>query len=484
MMSSTDRSIHHQIVPIVLATWAIVWLAGVAFISQYVHPDGEDLLLAQKSRDQGIFQAASEFLMTFDGRYFTNLLHGLSPLAMGWYEGFHITPLITIGIVTLGTIILLVSLTSRYSYFEVIIYAFLFSAISINMAPSLPRQLFVYCGSIVYFLTWGPYFMWLGFFRLHYIQQGNIVYFLLSVTCLWMANGCNEMFLVINGATLLLLIWLVWRSNTSKTIIASVFALLLVYTGTSLFFVSSPGIMFRLAASPATEAGMLLHERMRYGLTEMALTYIPKFFTTGFPAIPVSFLVGLWIHRYRSFELNVTTVQKGLVMAGLMLALALSTAAYYATIAGPGDNADRIYNTVFAGTFLVMIMGWVMILQSRFSVVLLRPFYMILALGIFVISSFMVKDNAHLVWHEWKNGQIAAFDRQVKQRIETIRASAATSDPCKIVYVKAYQQLPQSIWHDSDIAPERKHYYWNRAYERYFYVDEVRLEGDTFKMLF
>jgi hypothetical protein len=31
-----------------------------------------------------------------------------------------------------------------------------------------------------------------------------------------------------------------------------------------------------------------------------------------------------------------------------------------------------------------------------------------------------------------------------------------------------------------DIKPNKSEFYWNNAYEKYFHVDEIRLEGDTF----
>jgi hypothetical protein len=216
----------------------------------------------------------------------------------------------------------------------------------------------------------------------------------------------------------------------------------------------------------------------------MIQVYIPRFFKSGISALPASFLLGIWIYRHRSFELNLTLRQKVLLLIFLMLGITLSTAAYYFTIAGPGDNADRIYNVVYSGFFLTMIIGWVLFFHSRTSAQLLRPIYTVIALLLFFTSSLIANDNVHLVWREWKNGQISAFDQQVKLRIETIREAAASANLCKIVYVKSYYQPPRSIWHNSDIAPNRQHYYWNRAYERYFGVDEVRLEGDSVKMLY
>ena len=50
----------------------------------------------------------------------------------------------------------------------------------------------------------------------------------------------------------------------------------------------------------------------------------------------------------------------------------------------------------------------------------------------------------------------------------------------RIAVLPPLENTPRSIFMAPDIKANKLEYFWNNAYEKYFNVDEIRLEGDTF----
>ena len=75
------------------------WLTTGAWFS---FPNAEDLSVSFKPRDMGIFYSVVQLLREYDGRYFTNLLHALNPLAFGAIEGYWLMPLLGIVLLAAG----------------------------------------------------------------------------------------------------------------------------------------------------------------------------------------------------------------------------------------------------------------------------------------------------------------------------------------------------------------------------------------------
>ncbi len=71
-----------------LILFIIMWCLGWLFTGAYFcNPNAEDLSLCAIPRDYGIVFSISNLLNTYDGRYFTNFLHGFNPLAFDWLDG-------------------------------------------------------------------------------------------------------------------------------------------------------------------------------------------------------------------------------------------------------------------------------------------------------------------------------------------------------------------------------------------------------------
>lgn len=67
---------------VIFIFWAYCWFLLAAFFAQ---PNAEDLSLIANAKKDGILTSAAMLLNTYDGRFFTNILHGLNPLYLGFF---------------------------------------------------------------------------------------------------------------------------------------------------------------------------------------------------------------------------------------------------------------------------------------------------------------------------------------------------------------------------------------------------------------
>jgi hypothetical protein len=458
----------------------VVGVGIVLFTSAFIHPNGEDILIAQKWRDQGILQACINMLMGFDGRYFTNILHGLSPLSFGWYNGFKITPAVILLLMLAGSTFLLRQIAPNASFKTQLLHAGMLVMAGVAIAPSLPHQLFFYIGSIVYFLPWAFLFASCGFYYLHLKQCNDVAYFAASVVFLIMGNGMNEMFLALNMGIVLLLGYYTCSQHNHREKKLSWIALAIAYFGTSLFFVSSPGITQRLDDHAQVRIAHNTFDFLLYGLQEFWLVYIPHFFTRAWEAIPTIVLLALFIHSSNSGKQQLPLKKMLFILTLGIFFICASTFAYYFSIAGFNDNANRIYNTVYFGIILIGVWSTLVLLLhcNRFfsmqRITYLRgTMVLLLAAGF-----FNPYNNFGKMLAELNSGTISNFDKQIQERLRSIR-KAQQQNGCKTAYFTELTQKPVTIWHNTDLMPNRKESFWNRGYERYFYIDEVRVVGDT-----
>jgi hypothetical protein len=188
----------------------------IALVSLFVHPNAEDILIAQKSRDQGIFNASITMLLSYDGRYATNIFHGLSPLAFGWYNGFKLMPIFNTLFVSLCLFFLLGQLFENINKLSLLSISFLFVLANLAIAPNLPMSLFSYIATLIYFLPWAFLFLWVGSFHLYLKKQKGAIFYIVSAVALFFANGMSEMFLVHNFTALALLWVYLLKSHHQK----------------------------------------------------------------------------------------------------------------------------------------------------------------------------------------------------------------------------------------------------------------------------
>lgn len=74
---------------------------------------------------------------------------------------------------------------------------------------------------------------------------------------------------------------------------------------------------------------------------------------------------------------------------------------------------------------------------------------------------------------------MTAYSTQMTQRYADMYEAATGDGPYKLAYLFPLTATPSSIMIEGDVMPNRSLAHWNRAYQRFFSLDEVRMVGDT-----
>lgn len=436
--------------------YALFWIVLGAY---YCYPTAEDIEVAAFAIEEGLWRSTITTLNTFDGRYTTNVLHGLNPLAFGWYYGHKIMPVITFLLFCyavyfyLNTCFYYKSRTEN-GLFAIVIGTIFFSLTELSNTLYWMIVTFVYTYSIILFLFSYSFF-------LKFSKSNKTVHLLLSQLFLFLSLGCNELFMIPVGVFLLYLLVKYFKHPLRNTIIS----LFLVYIASCLFFVTSPGIANRIE---------LFEEEKRELFTGNIANAVLEFTLSLFrlvSSISFFFFLMLFLSRYK------IRVQKSVYIIISLFLILFTTEAILIGLIGNNGFPER--TVPFFLPFAILI---IMIALSRFSDYFVRYRYIILVL--FIITFFWEQHAFNDIKADFFSGKLDKYKKVMDYRYQILSRSDKKKCQDILELPKIGAILPSSIATHPIIYPNRSAVYWNLAYERYFDVDEVRLEGDTTSLLY
>lgn len=434
----------------------------------YAYPNAEDLSVAMLARDKGILNGIVYLLQTFDGRYTTNLLHGLNPLAFDFYYGNKIMPIITFGLLTWALFTFLTNQFREKRKAENGLYAFVFVSLFfsvLDLSQSLYWMIcsFVYIYPLIFFLFFYSFF-------LKYRQSSRIRDYVLSLLFLFLSVGCCELYIPVFGIILILLFFHFIKDSQHRQTMTWY---LIVYISSSLLFITSPGITYRLGVYNNLRSEVfndLFYKAFDYSLSSFSSwTYLPL----------ILFLILFSLKYYHSLEVKYRV---------LILFLGLSTIFFIWTtvllLMGNSGFSTRILPL----PVFILLVTLLFILPNYSDYLFSKKKY--LAIGLFVL--FIYFDNSYSrIYKDFHSGKLTHFKQEMDLQYAQLRN--AKKDSClSIVFIKNITPLlPSSIASQPYIKSNRYgktkqgewHAEWYNVYETYFRVDEVRLEGDTINLI-
>lgn len=469
----------YKLVLAVFCLWGFGWLLVGAY---YCNPNAEDIFLTVDSRDVGIIYSVKALLASMDGRYFTNLLHTINPLAFGWIYGYKLMPVVSLLLFIFSFFFLLTSFAgNRYFLFSITL---LLTLVFIALSPSLPHQLYWMVSSFVYFWTWCFTFIWIGSFVRFIKSTENkveISWFLVAIISMVCAIGMNEMFLIING--IIITIMLIYAVITSRIKLIKTIPLALTGITAILFFISSPGIISRMNKNKVenknlVDSGLIIQTLSDYKDTVLHL------FESGILICVILFMVANAEKIYDKM-LNYKTKNILYVIAAFFLVAYLMNFAFYIPMQKEaGYYPARIYNSsilpilialVFFFPFLIYKVlykkNWYLLFRNK----IISPLILIVMLGFTLLS----ENNISNIKTEFDNGIFQSYDNQMQKRYKILQRSNSEVECWKLAIVDKITNMPLTISSYPDIEPNRNPQVWNIAYEKYFKLNEVRLRNDT-----
>lgn len=463
-----------------------IFFYGYSFLflgAYYSHPNAEDLSLSANAKNHGILYSVIQVLVSYDGRYFTNILHAINPLAYGCISCYKFISVFSIVLPILCLSFFLRSISTTIRKLQIALLSSLFVLINCAISPSLVHQIYWMSSSFVYHYSWCFYLLWTGsLIRSLKTENKKLKYswFLVSTFLLVCSMGINEMFLVIN--TLSLLAFLIYTWKYAKKDLAFLLPLLVSAGLSVLFFLSNPGIIKRIHSFETQHESIgpvaaLLKSSSHFGQELFHyFSYLPFL-------LPLSILFLLCF--FKDLKLNIKFSSYFLLIPFVMLHLALL--AFYLPMGFETSIPLRIYTTIYFGFLLYFTIVVPLFFHDRISKILdvkyAQPIILV-SLLILGTSFFLLPNNISLLKEDYLSGKMQKLDFLCKTRYALIQESKNKVEPCwKQAVIPALNNAPKSIYHQPDIKPNRTEPYWNAAFERYFLINEVLLEGDTVSLI-
>jgi hypothetical protein len=472
---------HIRIVTYVVLAGVLIYGYGLLLTGAYFsHPNVEDFSLCATPKNYGLLYGIQDLLLNYDGRYFTNLLHAINPLAFGCIACFKWVTAFNILFPVFCLYYFLRSFQASLSKVNSLLLAALMVLTNLAMSPSIVHQIYWMVSSFVYHYSWCFYLLWLGgVIRL--LRTSSSVkkwyLFLFSSIFLLASLGMNEMFLVLNSATLLGL--LVYAYRFEKNSFHPISALSANGIIATIFFISNPGISNRMAIIGNEALSSSLLEQVLKGITDFGFE-LSQFLTYLGLLVPLIFIFHIWGFKPISKKLGVNL--KVLILALLVLTGTVMT--FYLPMGHEANIPHRIYTSIFGALLLVFVLiganlAGTALDKNRASK---TKTHLLGLIGAFVFSAFIVygNNNLKLLKADFSSGAMAQYDHTMQSRYRLLFNATITTNQCwTVVTLPVLNNPPKSISHSPYIQSNRQEAYWNEAYEKYFLIEEVKLEGDS-----
>lgn len=435
--------------------YSFFWISLGAY---YSYPTPEDLQVSFISKDIGVIKGAFNMLNTYDGRYTTDILHGLNPLAFGWYYGHKIMPILTMFLLIISLFFFLNSYFINKDkigngIFSIVLTITFFSVLSLSTTLYWMISSFVYLYSIIFFLLFYSFY-------LNYIKEEKLYQLLLSQFFLFLTIGCNELFLIITGVFLAFELLIHFNNSKYRTIIIS---FLIIYLASSLLFVSSPGIHKR----------MLINQNDGNSIFSDSLVLFYGFSFSVFKSIySVSFfsILFIFIGRYQPKFNHPKLTATILFLTFILIELTLIS-----LIGVLGFPARTLASII---PILILI---IFIFFTKWSHLFKK--YEILLVLVFLISFFLETNSINKIKNEYFSGKLDTYKNVMDENYQAL-IKESNLKCMSVVQLKDISNiLPASVATTPIIAPNRNQYFYNNGYEKYFGVDEVRLKNDTIPLI-
>jgi hypothetical protein len=482
-MKPTPQAIKNLLFSVRLT--AITGLLLLLIAAYYCPPNAEDFALSIAPRNQGETTSILNLLSFFDSRYTANILHAFNPLVWGWFNEFYILPLLCITSVFFSIRFFLGSLFNKENG-EIGLWwiALLLTITYFGIAPSLPFALFYMSSTFTYTYPGVFWLMWTGCFLRSHHSEG-FTHTLLSITGLLfliLSFGCSELFVAINGLTLLAALLLCYPNRKYRFFNALPYFLVALACLAFLYFMPSHKFTSEKIYGDLDVryhgSNFIFTSVFLYGLAWAKSMLNPFVVLLYISSIPI--FIGL------KFKFNLLSNRKGIEIIGLFIIVQISTLLvtwpYMIARGSINENPVYIFNvaifTAMLGTFSILFYFINYSSQLQKKVLSNNLFLNTLSL-LLPVSLLFLSPNYTLILSDWHSGKLAELHQNHQKLYYSIASIKKSSQRPWIVVFPQSPNPPTSIWLDGDLLPNRQNQDWNSAYEMYFEMDELRLPGDT-----
>lgn len=459
--------------------YGFFWLLVGASFS---HPNAEDFSLTAAPKREGIVTSSVHLLATYDGRYFTNILHGINPMSFGYLGGYKPTIVFGVFFFTFSLFYFFQTVNRGVSWFKNLLLSAIFVVVHFALTPSLVHELYWMVSSFVYLYCWCFTLIWISSY-IWYNKAKSLLsknlYFLLTAITLVCSIGINEMMLFVNGFFLAIIgFYKVFKKNKDQltNILLGILSVASYY-----MFLSSPGILSRFNSFDLEKAENHNQNIVLDSLSDFS-TEIIFWLTQG--GILLSFLiVSLIIINRDQLKQSLSIKTKPFLLVAFFVNLYLMTYAYYIPMGYEEFFPNRVYTTVWTGfqlfiLFFFILNSFIVNVCNKLSQEKQQVLFTVALLYLFCAIYFS-NNNINLLKREYNSGLLEGYDNEINHRYETLRYASSIDTCYKLAILSPLKHKPMSVFFPPEIEPHRVTPYWNQAYEYFFDLSEVRIDGDT-----
>ncbi|NNM94539.1 MAG: hypothetical protein HKL88_03640 [Bacteroidia bacterium] len=440
-------------------------------------------LFAYPSADDFGYTAQAPFwhsqwnlLRFWNGRYTANFLVLCNPFIYGSLLGYRLSAMLLLILVPVSIYTLLRSVWGKaFTVVQTLVFAFIISALIIDLLPSLAEGIYWYTGSVTYMLGAIVACFYTALVVRYYkgeIIIGRFIHLLLCMLLLIISIGFNEVqMLILLVAHLAVWLW-VKKGKAGWSLAAAILPAICVVF--SLLLILSPGNHVRGSYftgnyRPFYSLGMTLLQMIRFCF---GFATFGPLLLSGILFIPVSRILE---RRVPVFGI-LGRIKPLIWFATLLIILFLCI---YPAYWGTGILGQ--HRTVNTACYFFVLM-WFLLLHSLY--VSYKPFDKYAALlsrkarlylTIMLAAMLMFSGNSGTAIQEIATGKIKGFDREMKNRFSLIQEGVLGQR--KELMVPVLQNRPQSLF-VLDLQPDCNHWI-NQIEARFFGLNNICLDTNA-----
>jgi len=468
-----------------LFVYALVSLLIICIGAYHTFPNSEELSLCQQPRDFGFFNGIANVLIHHDGRYFANIMHACNPLFFDSFTGYKCMPLMVIFLFMVSSSVVILELHDYKHKMDTLTLVAVFTFLQLQFSPSIVIQLFEMVGSFVYYWPWIFFISFVGVaIRMSSNNSALIkaILFILAMALLFASIGLSEIFFLPNA----ILITALWFYSYRFSQCRLEYRLLTLWgLCCLLLFLTSPGIQFRLSDNRSINDKLIELKPLLLCIQHNASIVVSMLKN------PIWIFAALAIYPVvtrLTFLHNLIAVRRVLIVVlVLILVASLMTLPYYLGMRKSYDIPFRIFSSTSVIINVAIILLWLAAVKYFVGLKLFTTTKQIINITSMIASVFLLlstlpvfPSNYSNILKELKSGVLAKFDSNMKLRINALDSVRVSNPLCyKSAIVFKIASYPTSIYNGPDLLPNRAYAFGNEAWEAYFRLDEIRVQGDT-----
>lgn len=450
----------------------ILFAASVSAILLGCYYTWPDLECINESRAKyvGFWTAWTQLMVSMDGRYATNFLHSINPMVWAPMQVYKLMPLLGMGLFTVALLLFFSAILATTR--QALLLALLFVALHFAVSPSLAFELFSLVFSFMY--LWGVSFwlLWVGaFIQYCTAPVGGKKYgwLALAVFFLLFSYGINEMFLVVNTISIVVILFFAYASRQ----LAALLPLAMVGVLAIVFFFALSGSIQRVSFEAGFHNYKHLPSEWKLFISHLGQAWYQLFIGGG--ALWLFFMPLLTLFSVKQ-PVNVFFKNKFFLKIIIISLLAMGTFAvipYYIFVGTKGYFPVRVFNACFSFWQLALLLFSIIFLPRVFK----NNFSIAVATCFLLFQFFYMPNNYWAIIAEWRDGKYHLFNENFATMHYTLQQAATSDATYKTAFINPVPDknliiyTPSTFWQGNE---------WNRqVLEGYYGIDEICFTNDT-----